>query len=141
LIGVAVFVVLKVTHPQPTPTEVQERVWQVEVQAVEPTTLSSTLTLYGQVETPSLLSAAAPGDAVVEQVYVKEGQLVQTGQLLIELDDRDFLPQLDQASAEVAELEAELLSERNRHQSNLDSLQHEQALLALTRAEVNRVEY
>jgi HlyD family secretion protein len=140
MIGVAVFVVLKVTRPQPTPTEVQERVWRVEVQAAEPTTLSPTLILYGQVETPSLLNAAAPSDAVVEQVYVKEGQVVQKGQLLIELDERDFLPQLDQASADVAELEAELLSERNRHQSNLDSLRHEQALLLLTNAEVNRAE-
>jgi HlyD family secretion protein len=140
LIGVAVFVVLKVTRPQPTPTQVQERVWRVEVQDVVPATLSPILILYGQVETPSLLNAAAPSDAVVKQVYVKEGQLVQKGQLLIELDERDFLPELDQANAEVAELEAELLSERNRHQSNLESLRHEQALLALTSAEVNRAE-
>ncbi len=140
LVSVTIFIGLRVTSPQPTPTEVQERVWRVEVQEVALQTLAPTLTLYGQVETPSLLNAAAPGNAVVEQVLVKEGEFVKRGQLLIKLDERDFLPRLEQNRAEVAELKAGLLSEKNRHESNLKSLAHEQDLLALAQASVRRAE-
>jgi multidrug efflux pump subunit AcrA (membrane-fusion protein) len=102
--------------------------------------LSPTLTLYGQVETPSMLNAAAPGSAIVRDVRVKEGEFVAQGQLLIELDERDFIPRLQQNRADVAELEAELESENNRHRSNLQSLEHEKDLLGIARAEVKRAQ-
>ena len=115
LAGVVVFVVLKMTRAQPPPAQITERVWRVDVQRVAPATLSPTLTLYGNVESPRVLKAAAPQEAVVNEVLVKEGEGVSQGQLLLQLDDRDFLPRLDQARAEVAQLEAEIASERERH--------------------------
>lgn len=140
LVGVAIFTALRATRPQTQAMQVQERIWRVQVQEAEPKILSPTLTLYGQVETPRLLNAAAPDSAIVKQVRVKEGDFVEQGQLLIELDERDFIPQLQQSRAEVAELEAELESESNRHQSNLQSLGHEKDLLAIARAEVKRAQ-
>lgn len=140
VVGLGAFLYLKVTRPQQPPAKVEERVWRVEVQRVTPRSLAPTLTLYGQVETPDLLKAAAPGDAVVREVWVKEGDDVAQGQLLIRLDPRDFLPRVDQARADVEELQAKIASERLRHQSDLESLEKERQILRLSRASVGRAE-
>ncbi len=110
----------------------------MEVQEVVPRTLTPTLTLYGQVETPKRLKAAAPAASIVSDVLVKEGDRVTEHQLLVRLDERDFLPRLRQARAEVEELRALIASEDNRYQSDQRALRHEEELLALARAEVER---
>ncbi len=138
--GILVFVALKMTRAQPPPAEIKERIWRVDTQQVTPATLSPELTLYGKVESPSVLKAAAPGEAIVEQVLVKEGDSVSQGELLLQLDDRDFLPRLDQARAEVDQLEAEIASERKRHQSDLEALDQERRIRELARASVSRAE-
>ena len=140
LAGIGVFVALKMTRAQQPPAEIKERVWRVDVQRVVPATLSPTLTLYGKVESPRVLKAAAPQEAVVRDVLVKEGDAVSRGQLLLQLDDRDFLPRLDQARAEVAQLEAEIASERERHRSDLEALEQERRILELAGASVSRAE-
>ena len=58
--GIGVFVILKLSGPVQQPVESRERVWRVDAQIAQPSLLSPTLTLYGRVETPELLRAAAP---------------------------------------------------------------------------------
>jgi len=129
---------LSLTRTVQPPVEAKERIWRVEVQEAEPATLSPTLALYGEVETPNLLKAAAPADALVETVSVKDGDRVRPGQPLLRLDERDFRPRLDQVQADVAELEAQIQSEQNRHRTNLTALDEEKRMLALAGAEVER---
>ena len=138
--GILVFVALTMTRAQPPPAEIKERIWRVDTQKAAPTTLSPVLTLYGKVESPNVLKAAAPGEAIVEQILVKEGDSVSQGELLLQLDARDFLPRLDQARAEVEQLEAEIVSERERHQSDLAALDQERRIQELARASVSRAE-
>ena len=69
---------------------------------------------------------------------MREGDRVISDQPLVTLDERDFLPQLDQARADVAELEAQLRSEDARYQSDLEAQKQEQKLLALYRGGVDR---
>lgn len=137
-VGVGMFAYLKSTAREQPAAEIKERIWRVEVQEVVPRTLTPTLTLYGQVETPKRLKAAAPAASIVEDVVVKEGDRVTKHQLLVRLDERDFLPRLRQARAEVEELRALIASEDNRYQSDQKALRHEEELLALARAEVER---
>jgi multidrug efflux pump subunit AcrA (membrane-fusion protein) len=132
------FAYLKSTAREQPTVEIKERIWRVEVQEVMPRTLTPTLTLYGQVETPKRLKAAAPAASIVKDVIVKEGDRVTKHQLLVRLDERDFLPRLRQARAEVEELQALIASEDNRYQSDQQALRHEEELLALARAEVER---
>jgi len=138
--GTGVFAYLKMTRAEQPTTQVQERVWRVAVREVWPETLAPTLTLYGRVESPNVLKAAAPAEAVVQQVLVKEGEQIRQGQLLVQLDQRDFLPRLDQSKAEVAQLEAEIAAERQRHQRDREALRQEQEILRLGRAAVARAE-
>lgn len=137
-VGIAVFQYLKDTRPERQPAEIRERVWRVEAETVEPRRLSPRLELYGSVETPDLLRAAASAPARVARVLVREGERVAAGQLLVELDPRDFSLRLAQAQAEVDELQAQIDSERIRHAGDLAALEQERKLLAIAEEGVER---
>jgi multidrug efflux pump subunit AcrA (membrane-fusion protein) len=136
--AVATFLALKTSRPAQTPAKITERVWRVETLLVEPKLLAPTLTLYGQLEAPNLHRAAAPASARVERVLVREGDLVAAGQLLIELDARDFTPAVAQAQAEIDEYEAQLRSERIRQAADLEAQEQERRLLQLSRQSLER---
>jgi multidrug efflux pump subunit AcrA (membrane-fusion protein) len=138
--GYAAFAALKATRPERPVAAVQERVWRVAVQAVDPRTLAPQLALYGRVETPDLLKAAASGPARVAEVAVRDGNRVSRGDLLVKLDARDFLPSLEQARAQLAELEAQVESEKIRYENDQASLEQERKLLDIARAGVERAE-
>lgn len=139
-LGVGAFVALKVTRPTQPAAQLEERAWRVQVQEALPRVLAPTLTLYGQLETPELLKAAAPGEAVVQEVLVKEGDRITRGQRLLALDPRDFVPAVQEAQAQVDELEAQIASEHQRHRSDRLSLAQERRILELAQAAVARAE-
>lgn len=140
LVGIIGFAALKASRPRQTPVPPQEQVWRIETVAVEPRRLSPVLKLYGKVESPELTRAAAPGVGRVTRVAVREGQAVHAGQLLVELDPRDFRPRVDQARGEVEELLAAIGSEELRHAADLEQLEQERRLLELAAADVGRYE-
>jgi len=136
--AIAVFAALKASKPVQPPAKTGERVWRVDVESLQPDSLAPLLTLYGRVESASLFKAAAPAVSRVELVLVREGEQVEQGKLLAVLDPRDYLPRLEQARAEVMELEAQLRSEELRYDSDRTALEQEQKLLELTREGVKR---
>ncbi|MCB1758214.1 MAG: biotin/lipoyl-binding protein [Gammaproteobacteria bacterium] len=136
--ALAAFLGLKTSRPAQAPAQVSERVWRVETLRVEPGVLAPTLTLYGRLESPNLHRAAAPAAARVKRVLVREGDLVASGQLLLELDTRDFAPAVVQAQAEIDEYEAQLQSEQIRQAADLEAQQQEQRLLQLSRQSLER---
>lgn len=140
VIGIALFGLLKATKPEQQPPQVQERVWRVEVERAEPRRLAPELELYGQVETHDLLKAAASAGAWVTKVAVRDGDRVAEGQLLLRLDERDFLPRMAQVKAQIAELQAEIASEENRFETDRLALEQEKRLLELARESVARQE-
>ncbi len=137
-VGFGTFQYLKQTRPERPPAAITERVWRVAAETVEPRRLAPSLELYGRVQTPDLLRAAASAPARVARVLVREGERVEPGQLLIELDQRDFGLRLAQALAQIDELAAQLESDRIRHRTDLAALEHEQTLLALAEDGVKR---
>lgn len=139
-VAVGGFAALKASRPKQAPIPPTEQVWRVEAITVEPATLSPQLTLYGKVESPELTRAAAPGVGRVGRVLVLEGQRVRRGQLLLELDSRDFEPRVVQAQGQVDELMAAMASERMRHAADLDQLEQERRLLEFAAADVARLE-
>ncbi len=138
--GVGAFAVLRATKPEQPAAQVQERVWRVEVMEVQPRTLTPALTLYGRLESPNPFKAAASAASRIDKVMVREGERVSVGQPLVMLDERDFLPRLDQARAEVRELDAQIRSEGIRQQSDMAALKQEKKLLQLSRQAVDRAQ-
>lgn len=140
VLAVGGFAALKASRPEQARVAAAEQVWRVETITVEPAALSPQLTLYGKVESPELTRAAAPGVGRVSRVLALEGQPVRRGQLLLELDRRDFEPRVVQAQAQVDELIAAMDSERMRHAADLDQLGQERRLLEFAAADVARFE-
>ncbi|MBC7621429.1 MAG: biotin/lipoyl-binding protein, partial [Candidatus Saccharibacteria bacterium] len=70
--------------------------------------LVQTVVASGRVISPHRVSVALQGTGRVIRVAVVEGQTVQQGQLLIELDNSDSRASLAQASANVAQAQARL---------------------------------
>ena len=77
----------------------------------------------GRVISPQRVTVALQGSGRVLRVAVAEGQAVESGQLLIELDNRDGRASLAQASAAVAQAQAKL-----RQRGELSQPQAVQAL-------------
>lgn len=140
LIGGGIFSYLKASRPEPPKPQPKEKVWQVAVFEAQPRSLAPSLILYGKVETPELLQAAAPGAGLVTELHVNPGDRVAAGQRILALDTRDFEPAIARAEADVSDLESQLSDLELRHRANLATLTKERDLLELARAEVAREE-
>jgi len=139
LLAAAVFFSLvnsKTERPRPALTE---KIWQVAVITALPQELSPAITLYGRIESPEQLKAAAPGGGIVERVYVRNGARVSRDQQLVTLDKRDFEAALLQAEADLRDIDNQIAELEVRHRANLASLETEHNLLALAAAEVERL--
>ena len=126
----------KPVKKQPEPSE---KIWQVEVMPVLLQSLSPSIILYGRVESPDQLKAAASGPGIVESVNIRSGDIVSKGDVLVSLDRRDFRTQRILAEAELADLESQITELKIRHSSNIISLKTEQELLVLAEQEVTRM--
>lgn len=133
VLGVAIggFLLLVKTKPEAQPVTITEKAWPVAVVRASPASLSPELTLYGRIEAQwdSRLTAAVSAEVI--DVAVREGDLVNAGELLVRLDPSDTRLQLSQAEARIG-------TELARHQANLEALPREQSLLALARKELSR---
>ena len=139
-LGIGGFVALKSTRPKPPVAPAKEPVWYVQTMTAQLASISPITALNGRVESPEQTRAAAPGVGRVAQVLVREGQAISPGQLLLQLDPRDFKPKVDQARGEVDELQAAIASEELRHKADLDQLAQERQLLEFAAADVRRFE-
>ena len=136
--GVAGMVALVKSKPEREPLGVEERVWTVAVVAVEPGRVTPQLVLFALVDSPHITHLSSAITADVKVVEALEGQRAGVGDRLITLDDREARLALDQAGAEVAELEADIENETLRHRSDLSAHKHEKKLLELAQREVER---
>jgi HlyD family secretion protein len=137
-IGIAGFMALRLTRPEPPPAVPQERSWRVEALTVALGEHVPVLPLFGELVAPERVSLVAPIAARVAERPVSDGQRVEEGALLVALDDADLLPPLRQAEAEVADLEAQVENERIRHENDRRALERESELLASANRQLER---
>lgn len=139
-IAVGLFQHLKASKPERIKPEIKEKVWQVEVIPAVKQNLSPSLGLYGRVESPELLQAAAPGAGIVSEVLVRSGTQVNPGELLVKMDRRDFESMLVQAETDLQDIENQISELKIRHRSNQNALKTERQLLRLASDEVERLQ-
>jgi multidrug efflux pump subunit AcrA (membrane-fusion protein) len=137
-VGIAGFMILRMTRPEPAEVSATERSWRVQVQRIEPGTQTPVLPLYGQVLAPEQLTVTATLVGRIGARPVTEGQRVNEGDLLVALDDADIQPALTQAEAQVKDLEAQIRSEQVRFRNDRSALASEQAILANARRQLER---
>ena len=132
-LGVGIFVALKATRPAPHPVQPSERIWRIEVTDVRPAAHHPILTLFGQVEAPDRIQAAAPVAGRLLEVRVRDGERVAAGALLARLDPRDLQPRLTRAQADLEKERLKLVHDRQ-------ALEQEREILRLARQALERAE-
>ena len=140
LVGLAATTTLMATAPEHDANSVEEKVWPVTTMQVKTAELSPELRLFGRVETPRHAQLAAAVTATVNAVTVREGQLVEEGQMLVVLDDADEQLRTQEAATDVAEAQATLESTRQQHLVDSEVLQHMRQLYELTVAKRDRLQ-
>ncbi|WP_029654237.1 efflux RND transporter periplasmic adaptor subunit [Marinobacter daepoensis] len=140
VVGIAGFLLLKATRPEPAEVVATERSWLVQVQEVRPATATPVLPLYGEVVAPDLQTVTATLSGRIGQLPVREGVRVTAGDVLVSLDEEDVAPVLAQAKAQVADLEAQIQSEQVRYRNDRRSLESEMAILDNARRQFQRID-
>jgi len=138
-IGVAGFIFLRATRPEPAEVSASERSWRVEVQTVQPATHTPILPLYGAIVAPEQVDITATLAGQVAQRPVAEGEQVRKGDLLLALSEDDIAPGLAQAEAQVSDLEAQIRSDEVRFRNDRRALESEQAILENARRQFERI--
>jgi multidrug efflux pump subunit AcrA (membrane-fusion protein) len=138
-VGLAATTTLMATAPQHDASLVEEKAWPVTTMVVEADDLSPELRLFGRVETPRHAQLTAAVTATVNRVNVREGELVEQGQILVVLDDADEELRAQQAATDVAEAQATLESTRQQQVVDGEVLQHMRQLYELTVAKRDRL--
>ena len=140
VVGLAATTTLMATAPQHDANSLEEKAWPVTTMQVKPDELSPELRLFGRVETPRHAQLTAAVTARVNAVNVREGELVEKGQILVVLDDADETLQAQRAATDVAEAQAALESARQQHAVDVEVLQHMRQLYELTVAKRDRLQ-
>lgn len=132
-LGVGGFALLKATRPKAEPVAHRERVWRVETRAATPAEHRPVLALFGRVEAPDRVRAAAPVAGRLLEVRVRDGDRVAAGTVLARLDPKDLEPR-------VAEARAELDRERLKLIHDRQALEQERALMTLAETALQRAD-
>jgi multidrug efflux pump subunit AcrA (membrane-fusion protein) len=140
VVAIGAYVYMKSSKPKQEPVAVQEKTWQVQTLKAEFESASAVQTLYGTVESGSMVSAAAPISGVVAEVHVKAGQEVKAGDVLLSMALADLSIPVQQAKADVAELQAQIKLQKLADSANLQRLAHEKNVLKLKRQSVTRTQ-
>lgn len=135
---ILIIFLLKITKPKPPEAPLQEKEWLVHSVDVAYQSTHPELLLIGKVESPFDSSLSAAINADVESVPLREGDTVNQGVLIIQLEEREWQWNLTQRKGELDEIKAQMTAEKNRHASDLKALEEEQTLLALAQQAVSR---
>ncbi|UJJ30181.1 efflux RND transporter periplasmic adaptor subunit [Halopseudomonas maritima] len=140
LVGIVIFIILRVTRDQPEPVGSQERAWRVATETISPDAFQPRLTLYGQLESPRRFTVVAPLAGRIAALPANDGASVKQGELLIALDDADIQPRIAQARAELADAKAQLESEKLANDADQQALRMEQRLEENARKALERMQ-
>lgn len=133
--GLALLIMTRPDGPAPEP---RERFWVVETEPATLTSRSPQATLYGRVESPRTATLRAAITADVVAVHAREGERLETGEVLVRLDAEEVKLALDERRAEIRELEAQLAELAVQREAEQRALRLEESLAALAEQAVAR---
>lgn len=139
-VAIVGFVWLQKTAPK-TPAETRQTpAVIVKTLTVKKQSVSPELMLYGRLESPVNSTLTSAIEANVKTLHVLEGDMVSRDGLLISLDDTETEILLRQRQADVAEINAQIATEKAQLQNNRALLITQQNLLDLTNKAVERAQ-
>lgn len=138
--AVVIAVLLIASRDRPEPVPRPERAWAVDVAMATRQTLRPTLELFGSVQSPQDAQLSSGVDGLITEVSVLDGETVQAGSILIRIDDRDVRLLLQQAEADLLEVEAKRAFAKRRLERGREAFGKEQELLELTEKRTERAQ-
>lgn len=140
IFGLTILIVatLIATKPKATAKDTKQKAWLVNAIPAELQTIRPQITVYGRIETPRDANLKAAVEADVEAVMVLEGETVNQGDLLLQLDKTDVELVMQQRQADVDEMMASMANENVRYQRDLSLLDNQKQLVNLADNAVQR---
>lgn len=140
ILGASVFVMVLVIISKPsTPAaEIEETAWPVSIRQIKVTDHNPQLILYGQVESPHNSQLTSPISTYVIAVPVKEGDSVEQGQILVQLDPQDMQLLVAQREADVDDVKAQIITLKNQYETDKKGLERERRLFSLSQDAFSR---
>lgn len=140
ILGASVFVMVLVIISKPsTPAaEIEETAWPVSTRQIKVTDHNPQLILYGQVESPHNSQLTSPISTYVIAVPVKEGDSVEQGQILVQLDPQDMQLLVAQREADVDDVKAQIITLKNQYETDKKGLERERRLFSLSQDAFSR---
>lgn len=133
-------VLMVATGPSAEPVERAEREWPVSFSIIHPEPLSPTLQAYGRLETDQQATLRAGITANVSQVHKREGDWVNQGDLLMELDRTEAELLLRSAQASANRAQAMLQSVANEFELAQDMGVHHETQARIAAEKLQRFE-
>lgn len=130
--ALALAILLIATRERTVPVDRPERAWVVEVAQATRQTLRPSLELFGSVQSPQDAQLSSGLDGLIIEVKVLDGETVDEGEVLILIDDRDARLELQQAEADLLEIQAKREFAKRRLERGREALEKEKELLELT---------
>ncbi|MCC5872965.1 MAG: HlyD family efflux transporter periplasmic adaptor subunit [Gammaproteobacteria bacterium] len=140
LLGLGIAGTLIATTPKPLQAEAEERAHAVSIEVIEPALQAPAVNLYGRIEAASITDLEAPLTAPVADVTVREGDWVEAGTLLVQLDDTATRLELRARQAETLEAQATLASLQADAALTASMAREQEELAALADARLTRFE-
>ena len=97
------------------------------------------LQLYSQLQSRQQVVVNSPVGADIDAVAVREGSVVEAGDVLVRLDPTALQRQVDQLNARLLDVQARRASEQTQHENNVRALEVEQQLVAIAQRSVDRI--
>ncbi len=138
-IAVSGFMALKMGREESPLIHSDEVVWRVDAMVATPAENRPQLTLYGITEAETFSEIKSTLAAEVINILSHEGDQVEKGTPLVELDSRESALLVLQRQAEINEINSQIELEEIKYHANVDTLQREQQLLQLSRGELQRI--
>lgn len=139
LLALAIFVILRMTRPEPPPAGDEERRWPIAVMQVQPGDYAPQLRLFGELTSQSDATLRARTSGDIQEIRVREGQQVVEGQVLLRLDDLDARALYQQRQAELQDLVSQQDQLRSQHRVDQQALEQEKGMLVLAERQYNRM--
>jgi len=138
LVSIVLAAIVIKTGPNAAPLEQAERSWPVSVVPARPTDLSPQYFAYGKVESRQVASLKTSISAPVKSVYRHEGEWVEQGDIIIELDASEAQLAHDIALANYEKNLAQLRSVETEQQLAISLVAQYQQLRDIAEARLQR---
>ena len=119
LVSVTVAVSLVLTKPQAKTADAREVARRIDTLTVKTGSFAPTVPVFARVTTPNHADLRASVTADVSQLLALEGSIVEPGQVIMLLDDREAELEVKQRQADLQEAQSQIDAELLRHENEL----------------------